>query len=229
MNASKVQISVIVPIFNGALYIYEAIKSILSQEIDNLEILVIDDGSTDNFEKHLDCFGDPRLQIIKQFNSGAAEARNNGIRRARGEFIAFLDADDIWAPNKLKIQLEQIRSCKDVNMVYCHVKEFYDESIIGYNEFQKGVKTFKGYSPIALLISKKDFLRVGYFQSKWKVAEFLDWYDRAKSAGLSEIMLPDVLAFRRIHSGNIGRMNRPNANQYLAVLKESLDRKRNQH
>jgi hypothetical protein len=114
-------------------------------------------------------------------------------------------------------------------MVYCHIKEFYDESINGYNEVQKGVKTFKGYSPIALLISKKDFLRVGYFQSKWKVAEFIDWYDRAKSAGLSEIMLPDVLAFRRIHSGNIGRMNRPNANQYLAVLKESLDRKRNQH
>jgi glycosyltransferase involved in cell wall biosynthesis len=229
MDIPSVQISVIVPIFNGALYINEAIKSLLSQEIDNLEILIIDDGSTDNFESQLDCFGDPRLQIIKQVNSGAAEARNNGIRKARGEFIAFLDADDIWAPNKLKIQLEQIRGCKDVNMVYCHIKEFYDESINGYNEVQKGVKTFKGYSPIALLISKKDFLRVGYFQSKWKVAEFIDWYDRAKSAGLSEIMLPDVLAFRRIHSGNIGRMNRPNANQYLAVLKESLDRKRNQH
>ena len=113
-------------------------------------------------------------------------------------------------------------------MVYGQVNEFYDSSILGYDDLQKNVKTFVGYSPIALLISKKDFLSVGDFQSKWKVAEFIDWYDRAKHVGLMEIILPDLLAFRRIHSGNIDRLNRLDAKQYVAVLKEALDRKRSQ-
>ena len=228
MPITKPQISVIIPIYNDALYIQEALTSVLSQGIEKLEIIVIDDGSTDNFEEKINDLNDPRIRIIKQTNCGAAEARNNGIRHAVGEYIAFLDADDIWAPNKLKLQLEVLINRADVNMVYGQVKEFYDISINEHADLQKGVKTFVGYSPIALLISKSDFLLVGDFQSKWKVAEFIDWYDRAKYAGLSEILLPDVLAFRRIHSGNIDRLYRPDAKQYVAVLKEALDRRRNQ-
>ena len=228
MPNSSPQISVIIPIYNDALFLLEALNSILSQGIENLEILVIDDGSTDNFEEKINVINEPRIRLIKQVNSGAAEARNNGIRHASGEFVAFLDADDIWAQNKLKLQLDVLLNQKNVNMVFGQVKEFYDTSIQGYFDLQKEVKTFVGYSPIALLISKKEFLRVGDFQSKWKVAEFIDWYDRAKHLGLTEIVLPDILAFRRIHSGNIDRLHRPDAKQYVAVLKEALDRRRNQ-
>jgi glycosyltransferase involved in cell wall biosynthesis len=229
MPFTTTQISVIIPIHNDSLYIQAAITSVLSQGVENLEILIIDDGSTDDFEEKIKCFNDPCIRLIKQNNSGAAVARNNGVKNARGEFLAFLDADDIWAPNKLKLQLEVLINHEDVNMVFGQVKEFYDSSILGLDDLQKNVKTFVGYSPIALLVSKSDFLRVGDFQSKWKVAEFIDWYDRAKYVGLTEIILPDVLAFRRIHSGNIDRLQRPDAKQYVAVLKEALDRKRSQH
>jgi len=228
MSIKTPKISVIIPIYNDALYIQEAIKSVLSQTIEELEIIIINDGSTDNFEEKIECFNDPRIRIIEQINSGAAAARNNGIKNAKGKFLAFLDADDIWAPNKLKLQLEVLINREDINMVYGQVNEFYDSSILGYDDLQKNAKTFVGYSPIALLISKKDFLSVGDFQSKWKVAEFIDWYDRAKHVGLMEIILPDLLAFRRIHSGNIDRLNRLDAKQYVAVLKEALDRKRSQ-
>ena len=228
MSIKTPKISVIIPIYNDALYIQEAIKSVLSQTIEELEIIIIDDGSTDNFEEKIEFFNDPRIRIIEQINSGAAAARNNGIKNAKGKFLAFLDADDIWAPNKLKLQLEVLINREDINMVYGQVNEFYDSSILGYDDLQKNVKTFVGYSPIALLISKKDFLSVGDFQSKWKVAVFIDWYDRAKHVGLMEIILPDLLAFRRIHSGNIDRLNRLDAKQYVAVLKEALDRKRSQ-
>jgi len=221
-------VSVIIPIYNDAPYIQEAITSVLSQGVEDLEILVVDDGSTDNFEEKITDLNMSLIRLIKQANSGAAEARNNGIRHASGEYIAFLDADDVWAPNKLKLQLEVIMNRKGVNMVFGQVKEFYDSSISGHDDLQHEVKTFVGYSPIALLISKKDFLRVGAFQSKWKVAEFIDWYDRAKHAGLSEFIIPDVLAYRRIHSGNMDRLHRPDAKQYVAVLKEALDRRRNQ-
>lgn len=228
MSVTTPLISVIIPLYNDALYIQEAITSVLSQGIENLEVIVIDDGSTDNFEEKINDFNDPRVRLIKQPNSGAAEARNNGIRNANGEFIAFLDADDTWATNKLKLQLEVLINRNDVHMVFGQVKEFYDSSINGHADLQKGVKTFVGYSPIVLLVSKSNFLKVGEFQSKWKVAEFIDWYDRAKHLGLTEIILPDVLAFRRIHAGNLDRLHRPDAKQYVAVLKEVLDRRRNQ-
>jgi glycosyltransferase involved in cell wall biosynthesis len=228
MPFTTTQISVIIPIHNDALYIQAAITSVLSQGVENLEIIIIDDGSTDDFEEKIKCFNDPCIRLIKQNNSGAAIARNNGVKNARGEFLAFLDADDIWAPKKLKLQLEVLINHEDVNMVFGQVKEFYDSSILGFDDLQKNVKTFVGYSPIALLVYKSDFLRVGDFQSKWKVAEFIDWYDRAKYVGLTEIILPDVLAFRRIHSGNIDRLQRPDAKQYVAVLKEALDRNRSQ-
>ena len=228
MAITTPQISVIIPIYNNALYIQEAIRSVLSQGIEKLEILVIDDGSTDDFEEKIKGFNNPHIRLIKQINSGAAAARNNGIKNAKGEFLAFLDADDIWAPNKLKLQLEVLINREDINMVYGQVKEFYDSSILGYDDLQKNAKTFVGYISGALLISKKDFLSVGDFQSKWKVAEFIDWYDRAKYVGLSEFLLPDMLMFRRIHSGNIDRLHRPDAKQYVAVLKEALDRRRNQ-
>jgi len=228
MSIKTPKISVIIPIYNDALYIQEAIRSVFSQKIEELEIIIINDGSTDNFEEKIEDFNDPRIRIIKQINSGAAAARNNGIKNAKGEFLAFLDADDIWAPNKLKLQLEVLINREDINMVYGQVKEFYDSSILGYDNLQKNAKTFVGYSLIALLISKKDFLSVGDFQTKWKVAEFIDWYDRAKHMGLMEIILPDLLAFRRIHSGNIDRLYRLDSKQYVAVLKEALDRKRSQ-
>ncbi len=228
MSNTAPLISVIIPLYNDAPFIQEAITSVLSQGIEKIEVIVIDDGSTDNFEEKINGIHDPRVQLIKQVNSGAAEARNNGIRNAKGEFIAFLDADDMWAANKLKSQLDVLTKQSKVHMVFGQVKEFYDSSINGHTDLQKDVKTFVGYSPITLLISKRDFLKVGDFQSKWKVAEFIDWYDRAKHMGLTEIVLPDVLAFRRIHEGNLNRLHRPDAKQYVAVLKEALDRRRNQ-
>jgi len=228
MSNSSTQISVIIPVYNDALYIKEALMSVLSQGIENLEIILVDDGSTDDFEDHIEELNDPRIKLIKQANSGAAAARNNGINNAKGEFIAFLDADDIWSGNKLKLQLDVLLNRKDIQMVFGHVKEFYDKSIEGHHDLQKSEKTFVGYSPIALLISKKDFLKIGNFESKWKVAEFIDWYDRAKQGGLKEVVLDDIIAYRRIHAGNLDRLQRPDAKQYVAVLKEALDRRRNQ-
>lgn len=228
MSNSSIQISVIIPVYNDALYIKEALKSVLSQGVENLEIIVVDDGSTDNFEEQIDELNDLRIKLISQTNSGAAAARNNGVNNAKGEYIAFLDADDVWSGDKLKLQLDVLLNRKDIQMVFGHVKEFYDKSIEGHENLQKRVKTFVGYSPIALLISKKDFLKIGNFEPKWKVAEFIDWYDRAKQGGLKEIVLDDIIAYRRIHPGNLDRLKRPDSKQYVAVLKQALDRRRNQ-
>ncbi|MEN9326568.1 MAG: hypothetical protein RI943_989 [Bacteroidota bacterium] len=227
MQNSEVAVSVIIPFYNGAKFLKDSILSVINQKIDNLEIILVDDGSTDSSLEVINEINDSRIRIIQQANSGAAEARNNGVRNAYGKFIAFLDADDVWVEDKLSSQFFAFANNTDVNMVFGQVKEFYDISIQSSQRNLVPEKTFVGYSPIALLISKSDFLKVGEFQSKWKVAEFIDWYDRAKQLGYKEVVLPTIVAKRRIHEGNLDRLDRPDSKQYVAVLKEALDRRRN--
>jgi glycosyltransferase involved in cell wall biosynthesis len=114
---SKPLVSVIIPTHNSAQFIAETVQSALEQTHDALEIIVVDDGSTDDTVARLDRFGD-RVRVHEQPNSGAAVARNRGLSMARGEYVAFLDADDLWHPRKLQTQLEHVRSCKGCRAVY---------------------------------------------------------------------------------------------------------------
>lgn len=100
-------VSIIVPMYNTGIYIIDTINSILSQTYTNFEILVIDDCSTDNSVEIVRSINDNRIILLSnEKNSGAAESRNNGLRNATGKWIAFLDSDDLWLPNKLEKQLE---------------------------------------------------------------------------------------------------------------------------
>ena len=101
------EVSVIIPTYNSARYVTDAVESVLGQSFDDLEVLVIDDGSTDETEKVMSGYGAP-VRYIRQANGGVAAARNRGISESRGRFVAFLDADDVWLPFKLERQLEAI-------------------------------------------------------------------------------------------------------------------------
>jgi len=109
-----IQISVVIPVFNKGFILNETLNSVLQQTFTNYEIIIVNDGSTDNSLELLSKFKDPRIQIYSQENKGAAAARNLGIEKSNGEFIAFLDADDYWFPNHLEelIKLsEQFPNC----------------------------------------------------------------------------------------------------------------------
>ncbi len=109
-------ISCIVPVFNGERYLREALDSIFAQTYRPLEILVADDGSTDRTPYIAAAFGN-RLRYLRQDNQGPAAARNLGIRAATGEFIAFLDADDVWHPEKLERQMARFQVRPELD--YC--------------------------------------------------------------------------------------------------------------
>lgn len=114
-------ISVIIPTFNAEATIFSAVESVLAQSFDDFEIIVIDDGSTDRTRLILTEMKDPRLQVIHFPNKGVAESRNRGIQRARGEYISFLDADDLWTPDKLKDQYEALSSHPEAAVAYSWV------------------------------------------------------------------------------------------------------------
>lgn len=218
-------VSVILPVYNRERYVKDAIESVLDQTYKNFELIVVDDGSTDNSIKIIERFRAQSVKIIRQENSGCPVARNSGLKIAQGEYFAFLDSDDLWVRNKLELQMEQISQPDAADMIFGYVNEFSGNNPIITKGLMANARSLKGIHAICLLISRANFMRVGLFDPKFIVAEFIDWYARAKNQKLSELMMPEVLAYRRIHEGNLDRLKRPD-NQYASVLKAALDRKR---
>jgi Glycosyl transferase family 2 len=112
------RISVILPTYNRAHLVTEAIESVLKQTFTDFELIVVDDGSTDDTEEVVHAFTDPRLRYLKQLNGGASAARNTGVQTATGEFIAFLDSDDLFLPEKLSLQMAKVDDNPKVGLVY---------------------------------------------------------------------------------------------------------------
>ncbi|MCP3670467.1 MAG: glycosyltransferase family 2 protein [Gammaproteobacteria bacterium] len=113
-----IYVSVIIPMYNAEAYIKDAIQCVLNQTYSDYEILIINDGSTDSSLKICQQFSDPRIRIITQSNRGLAGARNTGIRNARGHYLAFLDADDRWQPEKLKHHVNHLSRDSKVGISY---------------------------------------------------------------------------------------------------------------
>jgi len=109
-----VKISVVIPLYNKGKYIKRALSSVLSQTFCDFEIVVVDDGSTDKGGEIVEGITDSRIRLLRQQNSGVSAARNAGIKEAKGEWIAFLDADDEWFPDKLKLHWDALRSNRDL-------------------------------------------------------------------------------------------------------------------
>ncbi len=110
-------VSVIMPAYNARAYLRQAVLSVLEQDYPNVELIVVDDGSTDGTDQEAERYGE-RVHLLRQKNRGPAAARNLGIRHAKGDLIAFLDADDVWLPGKLSAQVAQLQQHPDVGLVY---------------------------------------------------------------------------------------------------------------
>lgn len=121
------KVSVIIPVFRVEKYINAAVKSVLEQTYKEIEILIVDDESPDQSVEICKQFQDSRIKIIRQSNRGLAGARNTGIRHAQGEYLAFLDGDDIWLPNKLKKHIEHLESSPNVGVSFSR-SAFIDEA-----------------------------------------------------------------------------------------------------
>jgi glycosyltransferase involved in cell wall biosynthesis len=220
-------ISVIIPAYNAERYLGESIASVLAQTPRPHEIIVIDDGSTDGTANVAQSF----LSLIRykwQPNGGAGAARNRGVELACGNFLAFLDADDLWTEDKLARQLAVFEKDPALEMVFGHVQQFYSPEL--GKEIKRRIKlpaeTMRGFHPGAMLIKREAFFRVGLFKTDLQLGEFVDWYARAMELGLKSFMLPKVVMKRRIHQANQGIYQRDARKDYLKIVKASLDRRR---
>lgn len=230
-NKKKDKINVIIPVYNGEKYLGEALDSILLQSLQPCEIIVVDDGSTDGTpsvcKKYIDRIGE-KLKYIRKEKGGAASARNTGILEAQGEYLAFLDSDDIWTEKRLEQGFEEIKKDMVCSMIFGLVEEFYspdtDEAFRA--KYKCSSASLKGMHPGTMLIRKDDFMRVGLFSEKYATGEFIEWYGRASAEGLKYKIIDEVHMKRRIHYSNHGITNKADNEDYAKIIKDILKKKR---
>jgi Predicted glycosyltransferases len=177
-------VSVIIPTYNYGRFISEALKSVLEQTRPVSEIIVVDDGSTDDTKRAVRKISD-KIKYIKQTNSGVCSARNRGVTESKGGFIAFLDADDIWEPTKLEKQLRKFAENPEVGLVHCGMREFDSETnktISTRTDGEQGSVWRElllwevpcvNVSGSVIMVSRKAFENVGGFDTRLRVGE--DW------------------------------------------------------
>lgn len=207
-------VSVIIPTYNRGDLIEYTINSVLNQSYQNFEIIIMDDGSTDNTKSVVKRIKDERLIYKWQKNSGKpASARNSGLKLAKGEFIAFLDSDDIWFNKKLEIQIKEFKKNPDIHMLSTNVVLFRKNYYEIFLNIKRNKKIpFKELIKKNIIATSSVMLRrvviekVGYFDEDVKlkaVEDYEYWLRILKWKDLSILLLKSVLMMYRLHSNNI--------------------------
>jgi glycosyltransferase involved in cell wall biosynthesis len=214
-------VSVIIAIFNGERFLAEAIESVLRQDHRPLEIIVIDDGSTDGSARVARAFDE--VILVASANHGVAAARNLGLARTTGSFITFLDADDVMASGRLTAQLEHLRTHPDVDCVLMRQELLFEPGTahqVCRPEGPEGVPAMTG------LLRREASELVGGFDPSYRVVEDTEWLFRLRDAGVRIDVLPRVGVIRRIHADNLTHQVALMRNELARSLRERVRRVR---
>ncbi|MDQ2674062.1 MAG: glycosyltransferase family 2 protein [Chloroflexota bacterium] len=219
-------VSVIIPVLNGERFLAAAVSSIRRQRYPNLEIIVVDDGSTDGTVAVANALGG-EVKCLSQANGGPPSARNHGLEVAQGRLIGFLDADDLWSDDKLDVQVDRLHADPELDVVMgttqvCRPTATADAGALG-----------EPAGPPALLLSlgsalfrREVFERVGRFDASQRMDDDVDWFLRALEAGIRILPLNHVVQYYRRHDRNITNARDVDRRFFLLALKKSLDRRR---
>ena len=222
-------ISCIVPVYNGEAYLREAVESIFAQSYRPIEVIVADDGSNDGTPEIIDSYIE-RIISRRQMNSGPAATRNLGLDAASGALVAFLDADDLWHPDKLAAQMEYLDQHPEHDVCVTHIQNFWipelAEEEVRFRD-SPAAKAVPGYLTQTMLARRSAFERVGGFNTDAGAGDATDWFLRAGDAGVSCGIVPRTLVRRRLHHRNRSRtLGTLPRTVLLEFLKNSLDRRR---
>ena len=220
-------ISVMIGAYNAAPYLGEAIESVFAQDYEPIELIVVDDGSTDGTADVARSFAE--VQVVQQENGGNGAARNRAVENASGELYAFLDADDRFTPGKLTLQKAALDADPGLDIVFGHVREFLSPELD--EETRAGLRPpapepMPWTAPNLMLVRRASFERVGPFTTAVRVGVTVDWFARAAEAGLRYSILPDVVLERRLHTQNNGLRESASRSQYLEVIRQAMERRR---
>lgn len=219
-------VSVIIPAYNCARFLPEAVETVHRQSYKPLEIIILDDGSTDHTAAVARSFGKD-VRYARQTNQGPAAARNAALTMTRGEIIAFLDADDLWPEGRLDLLLRCLTAKTQLQAVLGQVQ------CLALQPFQDGERRFMPWgrpqaclSLGAALIRTVAFRQIGPLDPSLGYSEDMDWFLRAREQGLQMLVVDQPVLYYRQHDSNLTRAKTPRDLLIVEVLKRSLDRRR---
>jgi glycosyltransferase involved in cell wall biosynthesis len=210
-------ISVIIPCFNAAPYLRGALNSVFDQTHKPAQVIVVDDGSSDESAAIAQSFGDEVI-CLSQPNQGISAARNRGVTQADGEFLAFLDADDLWPCDSLARRYQALRSDPSLSCVFGGIEQFDDST-------GDALPARPGRLMGAMLARRSAFDRVGLFNCSLRIGETLDWVARLDESRMRCGMIEQLVLRRRVHAANTVRDLSKRAD-YLRALHAALHRRR---
>ncbi len=225
-------VSCIIAVFNGEAYLHDAIDSVLSQTYPLIEVIVVDDGSTDGTAEVIRRYG-VLVRTLHQGNCGVSIARNRGVAMATGRFLSFLDADDRLDPRKITMQVDAFRADAQLDFIDCHTAYFWSEDLseeARQRDFRHEQSFWRQTLPAHIsgwLFRRELWDRVGEFSASLRYSEDMDWFSRARDLPMRRLTLADVLTHRRLHARNVTARRRDEQVASLAyMLKEHRMRAR---
>lgn len=218
-------VSVVIPVFNGARFLGPTLASVSAQTFPDLEVIVVDDGSSDGSGEIAVAAG---AMVIRQENRGVSAARNAALQKVRGEFIAFLDADDLWHPEKIERQLSLTSTIEGPVVCSSRFCYFLSPGIPAPHLFEPGIHGVPNDKacPSTWLVHRDVFTQAGTFREDYEVAEDIEWIARVRDLQISTPAVHTCLVSKRIHDRNLsGRLHDPHR-AAISALRASVARKR---
>ncbi|WP_036484352.1 glycosyltransferase [Myxosarcina sp. GI1] len=229
----KPKVSVLVPAYNAMKFLPETITSILNQTYQDFEIIIVNDGSSDCIETWVKQLSDERIQLVSQSNQGLASARNKGLIEARGEYIAFIDADDLWLPTKLEKQVQILDNNQDTGLVYTWIA-LIDEHSKPQGKLRKNYAQGNVWLELTThnivecgsvaLVRRECFEKVGLFDIDLPFSCSEDWDMWLRIAADYKFgLVKEPLVYYRCHSNNLSSRWQTMDKSFQIVLKKAFD------
>ncbi len=219
-------VDVVIPAFNAALHLHEAIASVVNQTHAVGRVIVVDDASTDATAKIARGYGAPVELITLALNAGAGTARNAGIAATGAAYIAFLDADDRWTRDKLAIQCAALDADPTAMFALCRAREFASDELEADEHaalVRRDTTLYEGWLPSALVVRREIFARIGGFAEDLRIGEAVEWFVRARE--LPHVHVDAICVERRLHGANSTR-DATTGRAYLEAVRRHLARRR---
>lgn len=225
------RVSIVVAVYNGERYLAQALRSIEAQTYTDWEVLLCDDGSTDDSDQIIrEACDDSKFRALPGEHEGVAGARNRGLKAARGELVAFLDQDDRWTPQKLERQVAALTRREDAGFSLARQRVFVDDPADWppWAPREWTQEDMLVYIPGVLMARRELFeeSKVGLFDTSYVNTSDSDWIFHATDLGVPRVDVDEVLLLKRIHAGNASRKVEINRNELFRALRRSVHRQR---